>query len=130
MAVQAIIYSIATGRVRRVLDPQANVPNVIAFLAQAGAKTGESVMVYTKTGADSIITWQAAVNAHTGKTVAYPPDAISTDWYCGIDVGNLIQWWGLADPACNDAYPGLTLIAAPFGADNRWTYNGSTFAPP
>lgn len=132
MSVQAVVYSTATGRVRRILDPQANVPNVLAFLAQAGAVTGESTLAYTKQGGglDTAIAWQAAVNAHTGKSVAFPPDATATDWYCGVDGLNAIKWWGLADPACGDSIAGLTLIGAPFGADARWTYNGTAFVPP
>ena len=132
MAIQAIVYSVATGRVRRVLDPKASVPNVLAFLAQAGAGTGEAVLVYTKqgSGADTAIAWQAAVNAHTGLSVAFPANSTAIDWYCGIDGSNLIKWWGLADPACGDSVPGLTFIAAPFGADSRWTYNGAAFTAP
>ena len=132
MAIQAIVYSIATGRVRRVVDPQANVPNVIAFLAQAKASAGEAVLVYNKqgNGADTLPAWQAAVNAHTGLSVAFPPNSTATDWYCGIDGSNLIKWWGLADPACGDSVAGLTLVAAPFGVDSLWTYNGTTFTAP
>lgn len=132
MAVQAIVYSVATGRVRRVMDPQAVVPNVIAFLAQARAGVGEAVMVYSKqgSGVDNAAAWQTTVNAHTGKSVAFPPDATATDWYCGVDGQNAIKWWGLADPVCGDAVAGLTLIVAPFGADSRWTYNGLTFVAP
>lgn len=132
MAIQAIVYSIATGRVRRVVDPQASVPNVIAFLAQAGASAGEAVLVYNKqgNGADTLPAWQAAVNAHTGLSVAFPPNAMATDWYCGVDQNNNIQNWGIFDPACGDSLPGLTLVNAPFGADSRWTYNGTTFTAP
>jgi hypothetical protein len=125
VAIQAIIYSKATGRVRRVLDPQANVPNVIAFLAQAGAQTGEGVIVYTKQGggADTLNAWQAAVNTVTGLSPS------TGDWYCGVDGSNNILWWGIADPAL-DSVAGLTLINAPYGADNRWTYLAGVFTAP
>ena len=124
MAIQAIVYSVATGRVRRVVDPQANVPNVIAFLAQAKANAGEAVLVYNKqgNGADTLPAWQAAVNAHTGLTPG-------NDRYVAVDALNNIVWAGLADPACGDGFPGTTLIANAT-ADPNWTYNGLTFTPP
>jgi len=125
VAVQAIIYSKATGRVRRVVDPQVNVPNVIAFLAQAGAQTGEAVLIYTKQGQDTLTAWQAAVNAHTGLS----PDITQTDWCCGVDAQNNIAAWFIGDPACNDGYAGLTTLFAPWGADSSWTYNGTFIAP-
>lgn len=128
MSVQAIIYSKATGRVRRVLDPETNVPNVIAFLASAGAGTGEAVIVYTKqgNGADTLSAWQATVNAHTGLS----PDTTQTDWLCAIDQNNNIVGWLIGDIACNDSSPLGALVSAPWGADNRWTYDGTSFTPP
>jgi hypothetical protein len=130
--IQAIVYSVATGRVRRVLDPEAAVPNVLTFLAECGAGTGEAAMAYTKqgNGLDTAVSWQAVVNAHTGLSVAFPANSSATDWYCGVDGSNVIKWWGLADPACGDSFPDLTLVNAPFGADSRWTYNGATFTAP
>lgn len=131
MTIQVIIYSIATGRVRRVEDPLAAVPNALTYLNQVPIGEGEARLLYTKqgNGADTAISWQAAVNAHTGFSVAFPVNA-ATDWYCGVDQNNIIQWWGIADPACGDSVAGLTLVSAPFGADNRWIYNGSLFTPP
>lgn len=128
MAIQVIVYSVATGRVRRVIDPQAVTPNVIAYLNQVTITAGEARLVYNKqgSGADTLLAWQAAVNAHTGLA----PDANQNDWYCGVDVGNNIQWWGMADPASGDSIAGLTLVSAPWGVDSRWTYNGTTFTAP
>ena len=121
MAVQLITYSVATGRVRRVLDPQVNVPNVIAFLAQAKLSAGEAAMVYSKTGADDLNAWQAAANAHTGLTP-------SGDRYCIIDAGNNIVGVVIADPACGDGIPGCTLVAhAIAGPGAGWTYSAGTF---
>lgn len=125
--IQVIVYSTATGRVRRVIDPQVNVPNVVAFLAQAGAVTGESTLVYNKVGGgnDNLLAWQAAVNTHTGLA----PDTNKNDWLVGVDGTNAIKWWGVGDPAI-DSVPGLTMLAAPWGADATWTYNGTTFTAP
>lgn len=121
MAVQLIVYSAATGRVRRVLDPQKVVANVIQFLAQANLGVGEAAMVYTKTGADNVTAWQAAANAHTGLT----PTA---DRYCVIDAGNNIVGTVIADPACGDGYPNCTLVAHPIaGPGAGWTYSAGVF---
>lgn len=130
MAVQAIVYSKATGRVRRVVDPEADVPNVIAFLAQAKAGAGEAVLVYTKAGngQDTLAAWQAAINVHTGLN----PDTAQADWYVEVDSQNNILTWHIADPACGDlpTIAGATLVQAPWGTDSRWTYNGTTFTAP
>jgi hypothetical protein len=128
VAIQAIIYSVATGRVRRVVDPQANVPDVIAFLNSAGAGLGEAVLVYTKTGngQDTLIAWQAAVNAHTGLN----PDTTQTDWLAIIDTNNLIVGCLIGDLSCADSSPLGTLIPAPWGCNPAWSYNGITFTPP
>lgn len=121
MSVQLIVYSVATGRVRRVVDPQAAVPNVIQFLAQAKLGPGEAAMVYTKTGTDNVIAWQAAVNAKTGKTP-------TGDRYCVIDAGNNILGSLIADPACGDSVPGCTLAAhATAGPGAGWTFAAGTF---
>lgn len=121
MAIQLIVYSVATGRVRRVLDPQKVVPNVVQFLAQANLRAGEAAMVYTKTGANNISAWQAAVNAQTGKTP-------SGDRYCVIDAGNNIVGVVIADPTCGDGYPSCTLVAHPTACPGAgWTYAAGVF---
>jgi hypothetical protein len=121
MTVQLIVYSAATGRVRRVLDPQKIVPNVVAFLTQANLRAGEAAMVYTKTGADHVNAWQAAVTALTGKTP-------SGDRYCVIDAGNNIVGVVVADPACGDGFPNCTLAAHPAAAPGAgWTYAAGVF---
>jgi hypothetical protein len=148
--IQVIVYSKATGRVRRVLDPDANVPNVLAYLSQAGTTVGEAAMVYVKKGLDaqgnpldSIVTWQSAVSALTGliPTPLHPdvlpaiqqaaPTAItaSVDRYCVIDATNTISMVVIADPACGDGYPGCTLVPHAT-ADISWTYDGVNFVPP
>lgn len=116
MTIQAIVYSVATGRVRRVIDPNAIVPNVIAFLAQAKAGAGEAVMVYNKqgSGADTLAAWQSAVTTLTGKTPA-------NDRYCIIDANNNIIGSLIADPSCGDAVPNCTLVAHAT-ADQTWTF--------
>lgn len=121
MAVQLIVYSVATGRVRRVVGPQKIVPSVIQFLAQANLRAGEAAMVYTKTGNDNVNAWQAAVNAKTGKTP-------SGDRYCVIDAGNNIIGVVIADPACGDGVPNCTLVAHPIAGPNAgWTYLAGVF---
>lgn len=122
--IQAIVYSVATGRVRRVVDPQVNVPNVVAFLAQAKAGAGEAVLVYTKqgNGLDNLLSWQAAVTAHTGVTPA-------NDRYCVIDANSKIVSAIIADPACGDGYAGHTLVAHA-NADPSWTYISGVFTRP
>lgn len=125
MSVQAIVYSAATGRVRRVIDPNAAVPNALAFIAQAKAGAGEAVLVYTKqgNGLDTLIAWQTAVTAHTGLTP-------STDWYCAVDAQNVIVQALVGDPLCGDAIAGATLVQAPWGADTSWTYAAGVFTAP
>lgn len=121
--IQLIVYSAATGRVRRVIDPQVNVPNVIAFLAQAKAMTGEAVLVYTKqgNGQDTLPAWQAAVTAHTNLTPA-------NDQYCIVDSTNKVIGVVLADPACADAVPNCSLIQNNT-AGPGWTYVDGVFTP-
>ncbi|MHB8816140.1 MAG: hypothetical protein ACYDAE_23150 [Steroidobacteraceae bacterium] len=127
--IHAIVYSKTTGRVRHVVDPEINVPNVVAFLAQIPLTAGEAVIVYTKTGADNIIAWQAAVNQVTGKSVAVGVDA--GDTYAEVDGQNHILSIHVADPASGDVGPnGGTLVLAPAGCSMNWTYNGTTFSPP
>src|SRR6266436_1448057 len=115
MAIQIIVYSVATGRVRRVIDPQAVTPNAIAYLNQVAVTAGEARLLYAKQGggADTLSAWQAAVNAHTGLN----PDVSQADWHCVIDGANNVLGALLADPACGDASPLGTLVKAPWGAD-------------
>lgn len=145
--IQVIVYSKVTGRVRRVVDPQAAVPNVLQFLAQAGAGTGEGTLVYNLVGggADNLGAWQAAVSAHTGLIptplhpailaqvqAAAPTATVVHDRYVAIDSNNIIQGVHLLDPACGDgnALPGMTLIQHDT-ADTRWTFTPpNTFTPP
>lgn len=127
MAVQAIIYSTATGRVRRVVDPQGNVANVLQFLASVGAQAGEKAILYTKqgNGQDMVMAWQAAATANSSLTPA-------NDRFCVIDAGNNIIGVFVGDLSCNDgaAYPNCTFVAHPT-ADPRWTFaSPGTFTPP
>lgn len=128
MAIQAIVYSTATGRVRRVLDPQANVPNVLSFLATAKAGPGESVMVYTKQAVNDIFAWQAAVNAHTGKSVQFGVDA--NDTYAVVDpTGLIVSIKYSADPLCGDSEPNCTLVQSTSMAVGG-TWIGGIYTPP
>ena len=112
------------------LDPQVTVPNVIAFLAQANAGTGEGVIAYNKVGngQDTLFAWQAAVNAVTGLSVSVGVD--NGDTYAIVDGNNNILNVINADPACGDSVPGYRLLLAPAGCSTTWTYNGTTFVAP
>lgn len=147
--IQVIVYSVASGRVRRVLDPEVNVPNVIAFLNQVPIAAGEARLVYNKagSGADHLGAWQAAVSAHTGLipsplhqalaaqvqaavTAAGKTPTTVPDRYCAIDGNNNIVAVHICDPACGDSVAGCTLIAHP-SASPSWTFTPpSTFTPP
>jgi hypothetical protein len=107
--IQAIIYSAATGRVRRVVDPRSD-----ALTVQDHIGRGEAHLIYTKLGAgqDTRDAWQAAVNAHTGLS----PDVTRDDWYVYVDAEGAIQSCGTGDPLCGDGYAGLTMVKAPWGA--------------
>lgn len=129
MTVQVIVYSVATGRVRRVADPQIVVSNVVAHLNQVTITAGEARLVYSKstTGPNDIFAWQAAVNAHTGKTVSVGVD--SGDTYCVVDAAGKIVHIGFMDPACGDGYPGCTL-AQSTTMQIGGTYIGGVYTPP
>jgi hypothetical protein len=122
--IQVIVYSVATGRVRRVIDPQGALEDVALLVKHANVGPGEAGLVYIKQGAglDQRQSWQAAVTAHTGLT---PAD----DRYCLIDASNRIVSVTLGDPACGDGYAGCTLVAHS-AADPGWTYSEGVFTPP
>lgn len=129
MAVQVIVYSRATGRVRRVIDPEIAVVNALALLAQAKAGPGEAAAVYTKRGLDAqgnsldqLPQWQAAITQLTQLTPA-------NDRYCVIDAQNKILAAIFADPLCGDSIAQCTLVAHPT-AGPGWTYDGQTFIAP
>ena len=129
MTVQVLVYSVATGRFRRAVDPDAAVPNVIAYLNQVTITAGEARLVYNKqgAGADTIFAWQAAINAHTGKTVSVGVDA--NDTYCVVDANGNIVHITYADPACGDGYPNCTLVQSTT-MQIGGTYIGGVYTPP
>ena len=124
MAIQIIVYSIATGRVRRVVDPQEDVPSAIAFLAQVRITTGEACIVYNKqgNGLDTLLAWQAAVTAVTGITPA-------ADRYVVVDTSGNIIAAILADVACGDSLSGYTLVQSDT-MNIGGTYIGGLYTPP
>lgn len=131
MTIQVLVYSLATGRVRRAVDPQTIVPNAIAYLNQVPIHAGEGRIVYAKKGGgqDDANAWQAAVNAVTGKSVVIGIDA--GDTYAEVDGANNILAVHIADPAAGDVGPnGGTLVLAPAGCSMGWTYDGTNFSPP
>jgi hypothetical protein len=127
MATQAIIYSKATGRVRRVLDPQDDVADDV-LTQRANPGVGEAVHIYTKLhgGRDHLLAWQAAVNSVTG----LDPDAAKADWHVVIsnDGANTILRHVIADLACGDSYEDGTLVQAPWGVcPGSHLYDGANF---
>lgn len=146
MTIQVIVYSTATGRVRRAQDPQLAMPNVISYLAQVPIVTGEARLIYNKqgSGADTLQAWQLAVSNHTGlipsplhpvidayvRANATTTLTTVTDWYCVIDANNNILQGMICDPAVDKAPANCTLVACAQFADPTWTYNGATFTPP
>ena len=95
----AIIYSAATGRVRRIIVPSGNVPT----------HSGELVVTVTDAqyqafaGNNQI---QAFVNTLTGKSP-------SGDRYVSVDANNNVLGAFIADPLCGDVAPqvGATFTA-------------------
>lgn len=128
MAIQILVYSTATGRFRRALDPQAVVPNVLALLNQVTIVPGEARIVYTKKGggADDIFSWQAAVNAVTGKAVT--PGVDAGDTYCVVDANGNIVHIAFLDPVC-DGYPNCTLVQSAT-MQLGGTFIGGIYTPP
>lgn len=102
--IQIIVYSAATGRVRRVIDPQVEV-DVEAFQRSVNLSPGEVSVAYTKRGRDAqgnsldtLPHWQALISAHTGLT----PDK---DRYCSVDPTVAVVAVHIADPLCGDTSP-------------------------
>ncbi len=116
-----VIYSLATGRVRRWL-----VPDEDGHLLH-GAIKGEGVMHVPARYSGNILTLQSYVTTRTGLTPAH-------DRYVIIDrrtttiVGALI-----ADPACGDAVPGCDLVQHDMADGSwtvAWTHDGAAFTAP
>ena len=157
--VQAIVYSKATGRVRRVIDTGAPVADVASFLADVQVAPGEAVMAMTKRastpqrfagrGNNTLHDWQAVVSmatklcpapmhpdvhAHVTASAAARSLALTPtqDRYCIIDaVGNIVGAV-IADPSCGDSgehFGAGFQLVAHQTADERWTYANGVFTP-
>ncbi len=137
---QLIVYSAATGRVRRVIDPEGEAlhPSHLKLAPR------EASLLYTKVGGgnDHLHAWQVAVARHCGKrpktvhpvteahyAAAGLTPAVVADRYVVIDAGGKIVGVVAADPACGDSIAGHTLVAHD-SADERWTYTGGVFTAP
>jgi hypothetical protein len=134
VSVQIIVYSLLTGRPRYVVDdPVLAAASAIKFLSQVTARPGEGKIVYTKKGPgqDDVNSWQAAVNAVTGKSCIWGAD--NGDTYAVIDSGNNIMQVGIGtiDPVCDSAPIGGRILLAPAGCSPQWTFTPpDTFTPP
>lgn len=126
MAIQFIIYSKATGRVRRVFVESPPPADPIAYAASVRIADGEAIITYgltdqeklLKGAEESAVDWQGIVTAATGL-------APTNDRYVAIDkAGNIIKSL-LADPSCGDAIEGCQLIQHN-DADDKWTYDVAT----
>ena len=115
-----IVYSVATGRIRRFMSS-----NRSGELSKVAIADGEAFMkIAPQSGGFDLDSLQGMVNVQTGKT---PAD----DRYVVIDsVGNIVGAI-LADPLCGDSLPGCSLIAHAL-ADGAWAYDKLTgiFTPP
>lgn len=117
MATQAVIYSRATGRVRRVVSTDNPPPQ---FLNACGVLAGEAALQFD--GSGDLNTWQAAV---TQTTLLVP----ANDRYCVIDPQNKILSAIIGDILCGDSVLGCRLVPHP-SAGPDWTYDGVNFLPP
>lgn len=120
MAIQIIVYSKATGRVRRVLDPEGASDDVELLISCVGVVEGEAALVYNKLGEgnDHVHSWQHCVTQHCGLT---PID----DRYVAVDSSGKVQHiLHSADPRCGDKIEGHTLIQHN-NADTRWCLNAN-----
>lgn len=93
-----------------------------ALRALAVVGQGEAIM-FTGSAAQQ---WQSSVDAVTGLS----PAVSRGDWYCAVSPDNTIQVGLMADPLCGDSIQGCVLVPAPWGANAKWTYDGTTFTPP
>ena len=140
---QAVVYSKATGRVRRVVDPAPADP------ASACQSAGEAVLLMRKRlgRPNTLLDWQVLASRAAGKRpVPIHPtvDAHVTatarvvltdapDRYCVIDVHDNIVGVVIADPACGDAgeHFGVGCTLVPHAtADERWSYAAGVFTAP
>jgi len=113
-----VVYSAATGRVRRWLASDTD-----GEIAKVALSAGEAfIQVGKKKGLD-LPQLQDAVDAITGKTPA-------NDRYVVIKAGAIVNAI-IADPSCGDAIQGSELIAHET-ADGRWAFDSltRTFTPP
>ena len=113
-----VVYSTATGRVRRWLAS-----NRDGEIRKVDVQPGEDVIHVGKQRGLSLPLLQGLVNDVTGKIP-------TNDRYCvvqGEKITNVI----IADPLCGDAIAGCELIQHD-SADSRWTFDSTTrtFIPP
>jgi hypothetical protein len=114
-----VVYSIATGRVRRIY-----ISNRDDEIKRDDSRTGEAFLhvdsadAKVARGLDGL---QGLVNAVTGKVPA-------SDRYVVVQDGNIVGAI-IADPACGDALPRSLLIQHDT-ADDTWMFDGEKLVPP
>jgi hypothetical protein len=119
MQLQAVIYSLNTGRVRRWLSTD-QYPDEASIKAVAGAVSGEGVLVVP--GVADLLTLQAAVTAACGITP-------NKDRYCHVDALGNVLGATYADPAIDPPFPGCTMQQHD-AAGPRWTIVAGVWIPP
>jgi hypothetical protein len=114
-----VVYSIATGRVRRVY-----ISNRDDEIKRSDARPGEA-FIHVDTAnakvARNLEGLQALVNAATGKVPA-------SDRYVLVQDGKVIGAI-IADPTCGDSLPRVQLIQHDT-ADEGWSFDGTKLVPP
>jgi hypothetical protein len=119
MQLQAVIYSLATGRVRRWISTDAY-PDAGAIMRIAGHVPGEGVLVVP--GVADLHALQAAVNAVTGKVPG-------GDRHVMVDAHGNVTTVVHADPALDPPHPGHTMHQHEH-AGPGWTLTDTGFVPP
>lgn len=120
MAFHFIIYSKATGRVRRVIVENPPPIDPVAYANKLKLTSGEALITYglkdeEKQLKDTAIDWQAIVSAETGSIPTNDRYAIVNQ--DGEVVGSLH-----ADLACGDAVNDCALVPHD-KADDKWIYD-------
>lgn len=125
MALQAIVYSLTTGRIRRVIDPELDIDEA-TLLSHVTLANGEGAHVYTKIGQgkDHLLSWQLAVSAKTGLV---PTE--DTCRHAVIDKAGNVVGSVYADLNCGDAIPDHRLVKHS-SACPGWSYREGKWTPP
>lgn len=117
---QLIVYSLRTGRVRRVIDDDRYPIEKVMEIYPLHA--GEASVIYPKVGKHDadLDAWQAFVTDQTGLAPAH-------DRYIVVDPTRaIVGVLESADPDCGDSIEGCDLVQHDH-ADLSWTWDGSAY---